>query len=193
MSLRRSLTSLALLASATAAALSCGDPSPVGVDLQTPTLLAARSSLKSQSTGSGKLTGLVVCSQTYDSVTKVIGPVGGLIAVGPHYLFVDSLALSVPVTITAVAPADTMRRVRFKPDGLVFKTGSYGWPAILYTDYTNCGVPTSDTLLIAQVSDSLSILGYLQTYVKFNKHPWSQGAQYVAAVLSHFSNYAVAW
>ncbi len=193
MSVRRFLIPLALLASATAAALNCGDPSPVGVDLQTPVLLAARSSLKSQPTGNSKSAGLVVCSQSYDSVTQVIGPAGGLIAVGPNYLLVDSLALSDTVRITAVAPSGTMRWARFKPDGLVFQTGSYGWPAILYTDYTNCGVPTSDTLRIAQVSDSLSILGYLQTYVKFNKHPWSQGVQYVAAVLPHFSNYAVAW
>src|SRR2546425_746085 len=49
------------------------------------------------------------------------------------------------------------------------------------------------TKQIAQVNDALAVLGYLQTYVKFNKHPWSQGTQYVAAVLLHFSNYAVAW
>jgi hypothetical protein len=158
-------------------------------------LLADRTSLKSQPTATTtKATGLVVCSQTYDSVTQVVGPLGGLIAVGHHYLWVDSLALLSPVSITAVAPADTVRWVRFQPNGLVFQTNSKtGYPAVVYTDYTNCGVPTSTTVQIAQVSDSLSILGYLQTYVKFNKHPWSQAAQYVAAVLPHFSNYAVAW
>ena len=54
-------------------------------------------------------------------------------------------------------------------------------------------LPTNGPTEIAQVSDALDVLGYLQTYVKFNKHPWSQGTQYVAAVLPHFSNYAVAW
>ena len=79
-------------------------------------------------------------------------------------------------------------------DGLIFQTKTKtGYPAIILTDYTSCGVPTSDTLRIAQVTDSLGILGYLQTYVKFNKNPWSKAAQYVAAVLPHFSNYAVAW
>src|SRR6267143_1822664 len=65
---------------------------------------------------------LVPCSQSYDSVTQVIGPVGGLIAVGHHFLWVDSLALTGPVSITAVAPAGTVRWVRFQPDGLVFQT-----------------------------------------------------------------------
>jgi hypothetical protein len=156
----------------------------------TPSLRVASASPTAQS----KSTGLISCSQTYDSVTQVIGPLGGLIAVGHHFLWVDSLALGGAVSITAVAPAGTVRWVRFQPDGLVFRTNSKtGYPAVVYTDYTGCGVPTSSVLEIAQVSDALGILGYLQTYVKFNKHPWSQGTQYVAAVLLHFSNYAVAW
>ena len=160
----------------------------------TPSVRAAQASLTSQVKGGSTSTGLIQCSQTYDSVTQVIGPLGGLIAVGHHYLWVDSLALGSAVSITAVAPAGTVRWVRFQPDGLVFQTNSKtGYPAVVYTDYTGCAVPTSSVLQIAQVSDALGILGYLQTYVKFNKHPWSQGTQYVAAVLLHFSNYAVAW
>ena len=62
-----------------------------------------------------------------------------------------------------------------------------------YTSYKDCGVPTSDTLRIAQVSDSLRVLGYLQTFVKSKKNPWSQGTQFVVGLLPHFSNYAVAW
>jgi len=160
----------------------------------TPSLRAAQASLTAQLAGGSKSTGLISCSQTYDSVTQVIGPLGGLIAVGHHFLWVDSLALGGAVSITAVAPAGTVRWVRFQPDGLVFRTNSRtGYPAVVYTDYTGCGVPTSSVLQIAQVSDELGVLGYLQTYVKFNKHPWSQGTQYIAAVLLHFSNYAVAW
>src|SRR2546428_13596891 len=152
-------------------------------------LLAAKSG-----PGPSKNSGLVSCGQTYDSVTQLIGPKGGYFAVGPHYLFVDSLALSTTVSITAVAPSGTVRWVRFQPDGLVFQTNSRtGYPAVIYTDYTGCAVPTGTTVQIAQVDDALGVLGYLQTYVKFNKHPWSQGTQYVAAVLPHFSNYAVAW
>jgi len=197
MAVRHCLIPLALLASATAAALSCGDPSPVGV--QTPALRAARASNKPQPTGTSNKTGLVACSQTYDSVTKVIGPGGDTLQVGHHILWVDTQVLSAPVTITAVAPADTVRWVRFQPDGLVFPPSSADLAnglsagAILYTSYKDCGLPTSDTLRVAQVSDALAILGYLQTWSQVRRNAWSQANQWVAGVLPHFSNYAVAW
>src|SRR2546429_2845938 len=173
-----------------------GDSCPLDPPTAPPSLSnrAALAGLRAQLAAAGRSTGLISCSQSYDSVTQVIGPVGGLIAVGHHFLWVDSLALGSAVSITAVAPAGTVRWVRFQPDGLVFQTNSRtGYPAVVYTDYTGCGVPTSSVVQIAQVSDALGILSYLQTYVKFNKHPWSPGTQYIAAVLLHFSNYAVAW
>jgi hypothetical protein len=193
MSVRRSLIPLALAACASAAALSCVDPSPVGVDLQAPALPeAARRTLPAT-----KGSGLVPCAQTYDSVTQVIGPVGGLIAVGRHILWVDSMALSDTVRITAVAPADTVRWVRFRPDGLRFRTNGAGWSALLYTSFKDCGVPTRDTLRIAQVTDSLAVIRYLappdSTWIKVRKKAWSKGNQYVAGVLHHFSQYAVSW
>src|SRR5206468_2786647 len=95
---RRFLIPLALLLGATMAAVSCTDQAPVGV--QTPTLLAASSRPPSQP--NSKKTGLVACSQSYDSVTKVIGPLGGTLAVGAHQLWVDSLSLTDTVSITAV-------------------------------------------------------------------------------------------
>ncbi|HYS21211.1 MAG TPA: hypothetical protein VEO73_09015 [Gemmatimonadales bacterium] len=199
MSIRYSLLPLALLAGASVAALSCGDAAPTSVALQTPTRAAALAASKSQPTSTSNKTGLVVCSQTYDSVTKVIGPKGDTLRVGNHILWVDSLVLSVPVTITAVAPRDTVRRVRFQPDGLQFPPSSvdqsYGLRAgaLLYTNYKDCALPTGVTLQIAQVSDSLSILGYLQTWSQVKKNAWSQGQQYVIGQLPHFSNYAVAW
>jgi len=172
-----------------AIAFAC-DPSPTAVE--SAGLLAARTT--STNTSNRTPTGLVSCGQTYDSVTQVIGPRGGYVAVGPHYLFVDSLVLSAPVSITAVAPTATVRWVRFKPNGLLFPTNPRdGWGALIYTNYTNCSVPTAATLQIAQVSDSLGILAYLQTVSKTNKNPWSKATQYVAALLPHFSNYAVAW
>ncbi len=156
----------------------------------TAPLLAARTT----SSTTTKFTGLVLCGQTYDSVTQVIGRQGGYFAVGHHYVVVDSLALTTTVSITAVAPASgSVRWVRFHPDGLVFQPTADGWSALLYTNYTDCGVPTGSTVQIAQVSDSLAILGYLQTYVKAKKNPWSQAQQYVVGLLQHFSNYAIAW
>jgi len=173
--------------------VSCGGPSPVGVDPQTPALQEGSRWALPETKGSG----LVACSQTYDSVTQVIGPAGGLIAVGRHFLWVDSMALSDTVRITAVAPADTVRWVRFQPDGLRFRTNGAGWSALLFTSFKDCGVPTADTLRIAQVTDSLSIIRYLappdSTWIKVRKRSWSKGNQFVAGVLHHFSQYAVSW
>src|SRR6266508_5706373 len=162
MPVRRSLISLALLAAAIAAIASCADPSPMGV----PAFQRGGKWSQQPTTKGG---GLVACAQTYDSVTQVIGPAGGLIAVGNHFLWVDTMALSDTVSITAVAPADTLRWVRFQPDGLQFRTNGAGRSAILFTSYKDCGVPTADTLRIAQVTDSLGILGYLETYVQIRR------------------------
>src|SRR5213592_3228069 len=66
--------------------------------------------------------GLLWCSVLlYDSVTATIGPAGGTLQVGPHALSVPSGALDAPVTITAVAPADTANHVRLRPEGLTFR------------------------------------------------------------------------
>ena len=190
---RRLLMPIALLVSVTTVT-NCRDTSPLGV--QAPSVLAARA--KDPSSGSKK-TGLLACSQGYDSVTKVIGPRGDSLRVGSHILWIDSLSLTEAVTITAVAPAGSVRWVRFQPEGLVFQPGFYATAnglsagAALYTNYKNCGVALSETLRIAQVTDSMGILGYLQTYVQTRKNPWSQANQYVAGLLPHFSNYAVAW
>src|SRR5439155_17629249 len=122
-SVRRWLIPLALLAGASAAASSCSDPSPVGVE---PRLAA-------QKVGPGRL--LSCPPAAYDSVTQVIGPAGGLLVVGSHVLVVDSLALSSPVSITAVAPAHIVRWVRLRPDGLQFQPDGPGRSAILFTSH----------------------------------------------------------
>ncbi len=193
MFVRRSLIPLALAVCATAAAVSCRDPSPVGVAIPAPSFQQGGRWTIPGTKGAG----LVACLQTYDSVTQVIGPAGGLIAVGHHYLWVDSMALSDTVSITAVAPADTVRWVRFQPDGLQFRTNGAGWSALLYTSFSDCGVPTGDTVRIAQVTDSLNIIRYLappdSTWIKVRKKAWSKGQQYVAGVLHHFSQYAISW
>jgi hypothetical protein len=141
-----------------------------------------------------KPTGLVACAQAYDSVTQVIGPKGGSLSVGAHTLFVDSLVLKSAVSVTAVAPSGTVRWVRFQPDGLLFPPNSVdGWGAVLYTSYKDCGVPTTASPRIAQVTNALGVLTYLQMSIKVRQNPWSQGNQYVVGLLPHFSNYAVAW
>ena len=186
---RRWLIPLSLLAGASAAALSCSDPSPVGVTAPAPTLTAQR-------VGAARL--LSCPPAAYDSVTQVIGPAGGLLIVGGHVLVVDSLALTSPVSITAVAPSQSVNLVRFRPEGLKFKPGVHGIGALLATNLDNCGVHPNQVLQIVHVDDSLSILGYLQAPTTTDsavvvKYKTYLGSLWVGGLLHHFSNYAVAW
>ena len=175
-------------------ASSCGDPSPTGADLATPGLLAAR--VKSS-------TSLVLCSRLpYDSVTQVIGPAGGWFVVGANVLWIDSLALSAPVKITAVAPSDTVRWVRFQPDGLVFKTGAHGLGAVVATNLDDCKLRHNALPRIATVTDALSIVEYLESpsaamdsliVTRFRTDSGGWTPYWAFGALRHFSNYAVAW
>jgi len=98
-----------------------------------------------------------------------------------------------------VAPADSVRWVRFQPEGLQFAPTAvdlaYGLStgAVLYTNYKDCGVLTGDTVRIAHVDDVKTILGYLQSWSKVKRNPWSQGQQWAIGQLPHFSDYAIAW
>ena len=185
----------ALLVAALATTASCGDPSPVGVGAPA----FQKSVLKAASTLSTTASGLVYCPQSYDSVTQVIGPQGGVIYVGPHALWVDSLVLKDTVSITAVAPADTVRWVRFLPNGLQFPASrvdsAAGYPtgAVVFTSYRDCGQILSGTLRIARVDDSLRIEEYLDAVAKGKNVSWSQGQQFVYAWVPHFTNYAIAY
>ena len=190
-SVRRWLIPLALLAGASAAALSCGDPSPVGVEPPSPlSILAGRR------VAAG---GLISCTPAaYDSVTKVIGPAGGILVAGGHVLVVDSLALSTPVSITAVAPSQSVNVVRFRPEGLKFKNGVHGIGALVATNLDNCNVHPNQVLHVVNVTDSLTILGYLQAPTSTDsavvvKYKTYLGSLWVGGLLHHFSNYAVAW
>jgi len=190
MPVRRSVIRCALLAAAAVAVVTCGEPTPTGS-------LAGK--VKPPSGGTGNNKGLVKCTQTYDSVSKVIGPHGDTLKVGNHILWIDSLVLADTVRITAVAPADTVRWVRFEPSGLLFPPSATDLAAglsagaILFTSYKDCGVPTADTLRIAQVDDFKTILGYLQGWSKVKRNSWSQAQQWAAGQVPHFSDYAIAW
>jgi hypothetical protein len=183
------LIPLVLLASA------CSDPSPVGVDPDTSGLLAGK--VKPPSTN------LVACSRlTYDSVSQVIGPAGGWFIVGANVVWVDSLALSAPVTITAVAPSDTVRRVRLRPDGLVFGTGTHGVGAVIATSLDNCRLRHNQLPRIANVTDALNVVEYLESplpavdsliVMRFRMDSGGWTPYWAFGALKHFSNYAVAW
>lgn len=127
--------------------------------------------------------GLLICTPlAYDSVTQTIGPEGGTISVGVHTLWVPPGALDTAVSITAVAPSDSVNRVRFQPEGLTFQQ-----PAALVSGYENCDLLGS-TLpkRIAYTTDALQILDYLPS---LDDHE----SQTVRGWLKHFSDYAIAW
>ena len=131
----------------------------------------------------GQLTGLLQCAPLpADSVSVPVGPDGGTISVGPHALVIPAGALADRVTITAVAPSDTVNRVRFEPTGLVFRR-----TASLTMSYANCNLPGLPIpRRIAYIDHALDILYYLLSA----DHPLSQA---VTGRLDHFSEYAVAW
>ena len=166
-----------LLVCALGLTLSCGDSTPTGV----------AAAPKPQADLIGSLlggTGLLSCSSLpYDSVTKVIGPAGGSLSVGPHSFFIPPGALSQQTTITMVQPTGQhVNVVRFKPAGLQFSN-----PAYLKMSYANCSL--LGWLLpkhIAYVDNNLNILYYLLSLPNiFN--------QTVTGKVNHFSEYAMAW
>jgi hypothetical protein len=187
-----------LLGGAVLIALSCRDASPVGVDVRTPALPAG-TDMQDLSGDDGEnddenedSDSLVSCRPLpYDSVTRTIGRAGGVIEVRRNWLVILPGALSAPVTITAVAPSDTLALVRFQPQGLTFQKAAF-----LVVKYDNCRVPRRVTPRIALVTDALDIIEYLAPVdASIGDRLLKKGrkGRYVIGQLQHFSNYAVAW
>ena len=191
---------LGLLASAVALIASCRDAAPVGVDTRTSVVLAGGGAPDPDGDSTDGDDGdetedgdsLVACRPLrYDSATKTIGPAGGFIEVRHNLLLIPRGALSAPVTITAVAPSDTVALVRFQPEGLRFETTAY-----LVVAYDNCRVPRRITPRIALVTEALDVIEFLTPVdASVGDHVLRKvlkGRQ-VIGQLQHFSNYAVAW
>jgi len=130
-----------------------------------------------------QLTGLLQCTPLpYDSVTQTIGPEGGTISVGPHTFTVPAGALDTAVTITAVTPSDTVNRIQFQPEGLVFN----GYTT-LRMSYANCNIlSVLQPKRIAYVGADLGILDYVPSLDNVF-------TQTVRGKVIHFSEYALAW
>ena len=129
-------------------------------------------------------TGLLKCSNLpYDSSTVTIGPLGGTISAGPHWLTIPPGAVLSPTAITMTAPTGQgVNAVKFKPVGLRFVT-----PAVLSMSYPNCSL--LGILLpkrIAYTDDNLNIISYLLSLDNLL-------SSRVTGKLNHFSEYAVAW
>lgn len=163
----------ALIASAALILLNCSEP---------PQRVVAPEFAPSKILGGHNPVGLLSCSVLpADSVTQVIGPDGGTINVGPHTFIVPPGALDDTVSITAVAPSDSLRRVSFQPEGLNFNK-----QAALYLNYDGCDLLGSFLpKRVAYISGS-SILDFLPSLD-------DTLSQRVRGKVSHFSDYAVAW
>lgn len=157
---------------------SCAEPAPLGVDIGKPDAL-----LVGDLISPFPKIGLLRCAPLpYDSVTQTIGPEGGTIFVASHTFTVPEGALDTAVEITAVAPSDTIRHVRFQPEGLEFHQA-----ADLTLSYSGCSLLGSWLpKRVAYVSDSFLILDYLSSLDDFLN-------QSVTGKVRHFSEYAVAW
>ncbi|HEY6854539.1 MAG TPA: hypothetical protein VI139_09830 [Gemmatimonadales bacterium] len=166
------LVPVALVCAAIFAALSCGDRAPTQPHPDSLLLGAVSPSLS-----------LLTCTPLpYDSVTQTVGPAGGTIQVGAYSLVIPDSALDSTVTITAVAPSDTVNAVRFQPQGLHFNQ-----KASLTMSYANCNV--LGALLakqIAYTTDSLQIIDFLPSVD-------DTASQTVTGSVRHFSEYALAW
>ena len=130
-----------------------------------------------------RATGLLRCSPLPTATaSQTIGPLGGVLRVGPHSLVVPPGALDRSLLITATAPSGNVNLVQFQPEGLRFRKS-----AALTMSYANCeGLGTLLPKRIAYTNNLLEILEYLLSLDNiFLKK--------VTGKLDHFSGYAVAW
>ncbi len=121
--------------------------------------------------------------------TKVIGPKGGTINVGPHRFEVPAGALDSNVTIMAIAPLSPRAELRFEPHGLQFNK-----PVEMTINYKGCVVPDNVKLGVTYVahpmqsSSALKAKGDQQMPTHDDKSSSS-----VSALTDHFSGYTVSW
>jgi hypothetical protein len=115
----------------------------------------------------------------FGTVKQTVGPLGGVIRIGPHSLFIPAGALDRPVAITASAPEAQHVTVDFAPEGLRFR-----YPAVLRLSYAHCD---HRPLLprVVYINDLLSILELLPSLDDL-------AGQAVTTKLRHFSGYAIA-
>jgi hypothetical protein len=180
---QRVLLSLFVALFAFVAGSCSSDQSPTGV-AATSEVVAVDSGLNASLLG-GLLRplGLLKCEPLpARTTTKTIGRDGGVIAVGPHFLWIPPGALDHDVTITAKVIADDVNSVEFTPHGLEFDNAAW-----LTMSYANCDL--LGRLLpkrIAYTDNLLNILYYLLSFDSI----WTKT---VTGKVDHFSKYAVAW
>jgi hypothetical protein len=114
------------------------------------------------------------------SVTKVIGPAGGELDLGPHSLTIPGDALQEDVAITATIKAGQYVRIDLQPHGLQFAKA-----VSLTLNYEHCGTRPPKARYVAYVDD----LGNVLELLDVNSH---RSGRDVETRLKHFSGYAIA-
>jgi len=124
---------------------------------------------------------LLVCDPLqYAADTKIIGPQGGDMSIGPHKLSIPKGALTGFVVITGEAPVSLNVAVKLSPHGLTFLKA----PELMLS-YKHCHRPAQFRERIAYVNDAGFIIEWPESR--------DGGSGEVFARIWHFSRYAVAW
>lgn len=130
---------------------------------------------------SGKVFRPTVCAtQTMANGSGLFGPAGGTLVFGTSSLIIPGGALRDTVTISAIVVDATTSRVELRPHGLVFEK-----PAGLLLDTSGCLINEMAPTVV-YLSESGEIL---ETIPAVYDPRW----QTIAAPLSHFSGYAIAF
>jgi hypothetical protein len=125
--------------------------------------------------------GLVSCRvRRTHTASEVIGPQGGIMRIGPHFLSVPPRALKEPVLISAVAPEGRYVQIKFEPSGLEFER-----KVLLTMSYAECSLLSPLKLKIVYVNDRYEILEVLPTLT-------SLLTRTANAPIDHFSRYMLA-
>ena len=128
------------------------------------------------------LQGFLRCQpQPYASSSVTVGAAGGVIEVNHHRLTIPAGALSSTVVITMEAPSDTIRSVRFSPEGLVFAAAHR---PRLQMDYRDCSLLSLLPKRIVYTDERLNLLERLLSLDLLSLLK-------VEAFLDHFSRYAI--
>lgn len=124
---------------------------------------------------------LLLCEpQPYAAQSKVIGPNGGEIVVGPHRLTIPRGALTQYTVITGESLTSLNVELKFSPHGLKFRR-----PPTLSVSHDHCLKPPKSAMEIVYVDGSGSILEWLAGTV-------SPGATTIEGWIQHFSTYSLA-
>lgn len=130
--------------------------------------------------GNTGTSGPVYCDPLgYDANVAIVGPEGGDLSIGPHKLSIPEGALKNRVVITGEMPVSMAVTVRLAPHGLVFAKQPK-----LTLSYKHCLRPTNYRERVAYTDEWLRPLEFpaSRDYTEYG---------IVAALLNHFSRYAV--